>query len=203
MSHSNFKSESEEFWRKFSAELEVSGSDESGLRHVLEEIRQSPAAMSRAVPPAGYESELLGKLRDKLPATPSSRSEISERVRGLRRRAMDHVPFFLRPSFSWGASSAFALLAVIGSITYIRMSRDHDRAQVAALDAASGDLLSQTAAKGANRVVASWVESVGDGGTQMRVAQNDFVVLSGDLRNSRDVRALDRALEEMERSLKP
>lgn len=157
------KESNEAFVEKFLKDLDLAPHDEVGVSKVLEFLHTEPSVMSRAQAPTGYESDLLASLRAKLP--PEKTAKVATPAPVKRRL------WIFSPQFSWSVSGTLAVLVAVLAIGYGRMR------VIEVPVPAEGDFLVQAAAKAPTREIASWMSSVGDSATQIRVAQNDLTVV--------------------------
>lgn len=176
----------DDFYKKFLDGVELSRSDEKGVKRVLNVLQSEPQVMSRAVPPAGYEDELLRSLRKRLPpetvAVPALRQRRQD-DRGWRR-------LWLRSSsFSWAVTGALTVFVCILSFSM----RDKFSENVV-----SRDLLTATALRAPTGDLENWVATVGDSATQIRVAQTNINAIAEAMsRDDVDTAAIERALDKV------
>jgi len=173
----------DDFYKKCLEGAEIPAADVAGVKRVLEVIRSEPSVMSRAEPPAGYEMELLKSLSRKLPETKTAPASAAP-----HRRKEDRRWWIFNPGFSWSLSGTLAITVFALVIGLNRQSPIQQVQQDA-------DLLTQAAKKGPNRMVASWVASVGDSATQMRVAKADINTIAEEAVHSQNSAAFSDALD--------
>ncbi len=169
----------DDFYKKFLEGAEISAVDENGVKQVLEAIRLDSSVMNRAEAPAGYEEELLNNLNRRLPAV---------NVTVPHRRKEDRRWWIFNPGFSWSLSGVLAV-AVVVLVAGLRYEFYKSEQLV------ETDILTQTAKKGPNRMVANWVASVGDSATQIRVAHADINTIAEDMARSQNSAGIAHALE--------
>ena len=166
--------------------------NDAGAEKALRALLENPDVMSRAEPPAGYEQRLLASLRAQRPiAAPNFGRKKSPTM-------WDTVSgFFRSPGVSWSLTGAMAVFLAV-----IFMVRPGSRPEAAAPEQVAtnskDDLLSQTAAKGGERVVSRWLASVGDTGNRAESAS--LQGLARDL-GSQNRAAVDKALDEVARAM--
>lgn len=184
----------DDFYKKFLDGVAIKSSDEKGVKKVLSILQSEPQVMSRAVPPAGYEDELLRSLRKRLPpetvAVPALRQRRQE-DRGWRR-------LWLRStSFSWTVTGALTIFVCIFTFSM----RDKFSENIV-----SRDLLTATALRAPAGDLENWVATVGDSATQIRVAQTNINAIAEAMsRDDVDAAAIERALDKVagEAGMKP
>lgn len=151
----------EDFYKKFLDGAGLAPEQQEGAKRVLEVLRTEPAVMNRALPPAGYEADLLKSLRARLPQ-PSVPMLVPQRRESDR--AWWRLGIF-SPYFSW---------TITGSLTVaVCVLAFHFRDQLTR-NFSPADLLTATAKQVPSQDMENWVASIGDSATQFRVAQTNL-----------------------------
>ena len=184
----------EEFKKKFLEGVELKNSEQAGVEKVLRVLQSEPQVMNRAVPPAGYEDELLRALRKRLPAETAVAAPVPQRRR-KDDRSWRRLWLF-SPSFSWTLTGSFAVFVAVFTFSL----RDRLGGNFA-----PHDLLTATALRAPVNDLENWVASVGDSATQIRVAQTNINAIAEAMSRDVDSEAIERALDKVagEAGMKP
>lgn len=99
----------DEFYKKFLAELEIEDKDAPGASRIVAHLQSDKNIMGLASPPPGYEEHLLKALSRKLPEVKTSRVVSSQKV-----ISFNWSSFFK----GWGMSFAMALGGLLAFVVY-------------------------------------------------------------------------------------
>ncbi len=175
-----------DFHKKFLSDLDIPARDLDSVKKVLDVLQSEPTVMRRAVPPAGYEDELIKNLRMKLPPERSLSA-------APQRRKEDQVPkrsWFFSPAFSWSITGALTVMFVALTVTF----RNHTTFETSLSPA---DLLAQAVRQTPSREIASWVASVGDSATQLRVVRSNMNAIAEEFCDNPDHHHVDQAINKV------
>lgn len=185
------KHNKEESWKKILSEAEGESLDVGSQKTLKMLLKHAHQIQAEHQAPISYESELLEKLKAKLPVPQQLKQRSYNKGGASPGLLSDFFAFLRTPQLSWGLSGAMAVFVAV--FLYSQKNLSVNPAQVAQNQ---NDLLSETATRGGEEVANDWLASVGDVGIRSKSGRS-LSSLVEELESNHDAKAVDQALDKV------